>query len=109
VSADVQAIKAGIAALAGDTQEAQAGYRAAIGAWRELGLDFEEAMTILAAATYLDPADSEVASWVDAARTIFTKVRGRPLLELLEKAVGSGRQRPPKGAARTAIEEQAAT
>ena len=109
VSADVQSINAGIAALEGDALKAQAGYRAAIAAWREIGLEIDEAMTILAAATYLDPSDPEVAAWVDVARSIFTKVRGIPLLALLEKAVESSVRRPPRSAPRATIEEQAAT
>jgi class 3 adenylate cyclase len=109
VSADVLAINAGISALDGDTQVAQAGYRSAIAAWRDLGLQFDEALTILAAATYLDPADPEVAGWVDAARAIFTKVGARPLLDLLDQTVASPRRRSPSPARSSPVEEQAAT
>jgi hypothetical protein len=109
VSADVQAIQAGIAALEGDMLAAQAGYRAAIATWRELGLEIDEAMTTLAAATYLDPADLEVAGWVDAARATFAKVRARPLEELLEQAVTSAARRQPTAARSIPVEEQAAT
>jgi tetratricopeptide (TPR) repeat protein len=108
VSADVLAINAGISALDGDIQVAQAGYRSAIAAWRDLGLQFDEALTILAAATYLDPADPEVAGWVDAARAIFTKVGARPLLDLLERTVASRRRGPSPGRS-SPVEEQAAT
>jgi tetratricopeptide (TPR) repeat protein len=109
VSADVQAIQAGIAALEGDSLAAQAGFRAAIAAWRELGLEIDEAMTTLAAATYLDPADPEVAGWVDAARATFAKVRARPLEELLEQAVASAGRGKPTAARSIPVEEQAAT
>jgi class 3 adenylate cyclase/tetratricopeptide (TPR) repeat protein len=89
VSADLKAINAGIAALEGDAQAAQSGYRAAIAAWRELGLEFDEAMTILAAASYLDSVDPEVAGWIENARSIFNRVRAKPLLDLLDRTVAS--------------------
>jgi class 3 adenylate cyclase/tetratricopeptide (TPR) repeat protein len=109
VEADVVAVKAGIAALEGDMRTAIGGYRAAITAWRELDLAIDEAMTILAAATYLDPADPEVASWVDAARAIFTNARARPMLDLLDKTVASAGQRRPTESREAAVEEQAST
>ena len=47
IDMDKTAIRAGLAALDGSTQEAIAGFRAAIAGWRDLGLPWDEAMTSL--------------------------------------------------------------
>ena len=47
IDMDRTAIRAGLAALDGSTQEAIAGFRAAIAGWRDLGLPWDEAMTSL--------------------------------------------------------------
>ena len=47
IDMDRTAIRAGLAALDGSTQEAVAGFRAAIAGWRDLGLPWDEAMTSL--------------------------------------------------------------
>ena len=47
IDMDLAAVRAGLAALDGSTQEAIAGFRAAIAGWRDLGLPWDEAMTSL--------------------------------------------------------------
>src|SRR5450759_195741 len=47
LAADVETILAGCAALEGASLEAMAGYRRALGAWRELGLPWDEALAAI--------------------------------------------------------------
>jgi tetratricopeptide (TPR) repeat protein len=102
VDADRAAVKAGLAALDGETAAAISGYRTAIAAWRDLGMPFDEAMGILSAVTRLG---AEVpAEWIEAARATFTVLEAAPLLALLDAAVGAGRPRSndrPEGDHRT--------
>ena len=102
MDADRAAVKAGLAALDGETAAAISGYRTAITAWHDLGMPFDEAMGILSAVTRLG---AEVpAEWIEAARATFTLLEAAPLLALLDAAVGAGRSSskdPPEGDPRT--------
>ena len=81
------AFRAGIAALEGRRGEALALYREALGAWRDLDLPWDEALTAIDMATLLDPADPEVRAAADRAHEILTRLRARPFLERLEAAM----------------------
>jgi hypothetical protein len=97
VDADRTTVEAGIAALAGDREQAIAGYRTGLAAYRELSLAYDEALLGLQAATTLDPADPEVAGWVDGARGILTRLGATPVLEQLERLVATGAPVPGDG------------
>ena len=90
VDADRTSIEAGLAALAGDRAAALAGYRAALAAWQSLRLPWDEAITIVDAATLLGVDDPEVAGWVDTARATLERLEAAPMLARLESAVSAG-------------------
>jgi hypothetical protein len=85
MDADRSAISAGLAALAGDAGTALAGYRAAIAAFRDLGLPWDEACAAFEAATMLDGQDAEIDGWLENARTIFTRIGAAVMLERLDE------------------------
>jgi class 3 adenylate cyclase/tetratricopeptide (TPR) repeat protein len=87
VEADRVTIRAGIAALEGRSSEALATYREAMGAWRTLGLAWDEALCGIDMATLLDPVDPEVRVAAEAAREILVRLGATPFLERLETAV----------------------
>ncbi len=86
VDADRATIRAGLDALQGDRAAALAGYRAAVTAYRELGLAFDEALLGIEAARLVGVADAEVAGWVEAARSTFTRLGAAPLVAALDRA-----------------------
>jgi class 3 adenylate cyclase/tetratricopeptide (TPR) repeat protein len=81
-------IRAGLAALDGRTADAVAGYREALGAWRDLGVANEEALTALDMAILLGPSVPETGPPAAAARAFFARVGARPLLARLDEAMG---------------------
>jgi class 3 adenylate cyclase/tetratricopeptide (TPR) repeat protein len=85
--ARAQTLAAGLAGLEGRTAEAVAGYRAAVRAWREMGVAFEEALTGVDMVTALGPDDSDPAI-VSSTRQILERLGARPYLERLERALG---------------------
>ena len=89
LAADRTRIAAGIAAVEGQSVEALAGFREALWAYRQLGLEFEEAaavvdMAVLLPATALEAPD--VAAALSAARDTLTRLRAAPFLTRLEQA-----------------------
>ena len=87
LAADVETILAGCAALEGASIDAMAGYRRALGAWRDLGLPWDEALTAIDMAILLDPAEPEVRAAADAAREILTRLGAKPFLARLDAAM----------------------
>jgi hypothetical protein len=87
IDADRLTVGAGVAALGGDREAALAGYRTGLAAYRDLSLRVDEALLAIQAATTIGAEDPEVAGWVEGARTILTRLRAAPLLELLDRAV----------------------
>ena len=87
IDADRATIHAGIAALEGRTAEALAGYRQALGVWRDLGLVWDEALCAIDMATVLDPTEPEVRSAGEAAREILVRLRAIPFIERLDAAL----------------------
>jgi predicted ATPase len=79
----LQAVRAGIAALEGNRDEAIALYRAAFAGFRSYGVKFELALTILDMATFLGSDDPSVKPLVDESRQILTDLGANPLLDRL--------------------------
>ena len=83
MSAERVAMRAALAALEGRTTDAHMGYREALDRWRDLGLDWDEALTGLEMATVLDRGEPDVAAAIGRSREIFERLRARPFLERL--------------------------
>ncbi len=99
ISVERVAMRAGLAALEGRTTDAHAGYQDVLDSWRELGLEWDEAMTGLEMATVLDRSEPDVAAAIDRSVDIFERLRARPFLERLT---------PSDGAAGTIVPEPSA-
>lgn len=80
--------RAGLDALEGRTEEAVAGFRAAIAAYRQLELHWPEARAILDAIKLL-PTELEVRDWAPDARAIFERLKARPYLAMLDEALAA--------------------
>jgi tetratricopeptide (TPR) repeat protein len=80
-------IRAGLAALAGDIAEATALYRQALAAWREMGLPWDIALTVIDMAALLGPGHPDVRSVAPEARTILEGLGAVPYLARLESAL----------------------
>ncbi len=87
IEAGYEQIAAGISALEGRTAEAMSTYRRVLRDWRDLGLPWDEALTGLEMAMFLDPADDEVRQAADVARKIFAELGAKPFLALLDENV----------------------
>jgi len=98
ISVERVALRAGLAALEGRATDAHAGYRDALDSWRDLGLEWDEALTGLEMATVLDHRQPDVAAAIARSREIFQRLRARPFLERLSTAGGAG-----AGAGHTAV------
>jgi tetratricopeptide (TPR) repeat protein len=90
-------IRAGLAALEGNTAESVAGYREAIRAWRDLGLANDEALTGLDMAILLGPSVPEVGPLAASAREFLLRVGARPFLGRLDAAMGGTPPPEPAG------------
>jgi tetratricopeptide (TPR) repeat protein len=86
LEADVATIRAGLEALAGNEHAALAGYHGAQASWRELGCDFDLALSAIDMATLLGRGHPEVVAAADEARVILERIGARPLLDRLEAA-----------------------
>ncbi len=80
-------IRAGLAALDGRPGDARALYADAIRSFRDIGVLFEEALTVIEMATLLDPASAEVRVAADAARETLVRLGARAFLERLDTAM----------------------
>jgi len=80
-------IRAGIAALDGQTADAIVLYRVVRDGWRELGVLWEEALTGIDLATLLDPHEPDVQAAAARSREILTRLRAQPFLDRLEAAL----------------------
>jgi len=89
ISTERIAMRAGLAALEGRTADAHAGYREALEQWRDLDLEWDEAMTGLEMATVLDRGQPDVAAAIDRSREILERLRARPFLERLARLDGA--------------------
>ena len=89
---ELMTIRAGIAALEGQSREALSLYREVLREWRDLGLVWDEARCAIDMATLLDPSDPEVAAAADGARVILTSLGATPFLERLDDGAGATRR-----------------
>ena len=105
MDADRAAIRAGLAALAGDRAGARAGYRVALAAYRDLGLPWDEALAGMEAAQWLGDGDAELAAWTETSRATFTRLGAVPLLARLDEAIEHGNAAVANSA--VAVPEQA--
>ncbi len=104
---DRAALRAGIAAVEGRTEEALAGYRAALAGYRELGLPFDVAMTGLDMAALIGPREPAVVAAAADARTTFAELGAAPLLARLDRLVASSSAKPaPASAVASATTER---
>jgi class 3 adenylate cyclase/tetratricopeptide (TPR) repeat protein len=93
-------VRAGLAALDGQTAVAIRLYGDALRAFHELGAVFVEAQTAIEMATVLDPTIPEVAEAVKSAREVLIRLQARAYLDQLEVATQrtSSPSRKPQGA-----------
>jgi hypothetical protein len=82
-----------VAALAGKQDEARTAYRAVLRTWRDMGLVFDEVLTVIDMATLLDPSDPEVLAVAATARETLVRLEAKPLLARIDAAVARGK--PP--------------
>jgi class 3 adenylate cyclase/tetratricopeptide (TPR) repeat protein len=88
IEADMTAIRAGLAALAGDREVALTGYRTARAAFHDLGVPWDEALTAMSAASTLGADTAEVAGWLADARKIMVGLKAQPLVEMIDRLSG---------------------
>ena len=77
-------LRAGIAALEGRRPEAVTLYREALRAWRDMRLQWEEALAALDMAIVLGPTEPGVVAAAAAAREIMERLGAQPFLERLD-------------------------
>ena len=104
IDMDKTAIRAGLAALDGSTQEAIAGFRAAIAGWRDLGLPWDEAMTSLIFVRLVGTGSPEARAAAEAGRSILDGLGARRVVAILDGFVGdAGPAEGSEPAATTAV------
>jgi len=81
-------IAAGLLALAGDAGTASLRYREVLGAWRDLGLPWDVALTAIDMATLLGPTGPGVEAAAAEARTTFTRLGAVRLSTRLADVMG---------------------
>ena len=89
IEADMDGIRAGIAAIEGDRQGALVLYRDVLARFHELGLAWDVAFVALVAASRLGTDEPEVAGWVGEARGTFERLKTKPMLALLDRFTAS--------------------
>jgi class 3 adenylate cyclase/tetratricopeptide (TPR) repeat protein len=92
-------LSAGLAALEGRHGEAVGLYRAALAAWRELHVTWEEALTGIDMVSVLDPSQPEVSAAGASTREILVRLGAQPYLERLEAALSRSPVSAPAAAA----------
>jgi hypothetical protein len=103
MSAERVTMHAALAALEGRTTDAHMGYREALDRWRDLGLEWDEAMMGLEMATVLDQSEPDVAAAMSRSREIFVRVRARPFLERLAATQGAALRPVPQSGESIAV------
>jgi tetratricopeptide (TPR) repeat protein len=97
----VRHVRAGVAALDGETRTALAEFRAVLAGYRELGVTWTEALAGLVMVAVLDPTLPEVAAAAETARDTFVRLRARPFLETLDEVLA--RPRPEAHGSSSAV------
>jgi tetratricopeptide (TPR) repeat protein len=80
-------IEGGIAALEGRRAEALSLYRDAIQKWRDLRQPWDEALTVIGAATVLGVDDPEIRRAAAQTREFLVRVRAAPFVQRLDAAI----------------------
>jgi class 3 adenylate cyclase len=101
IEADMDEIRAGIAALGGDRTPALAGYRDVRSRFQDLGLAWDVGLLAIFAASTLGVDEPEIAGWLAEARTLFEKLRAAPILRLIDRLAAGGTPTTDAGAAAT--------
>ncbi len=70
-----------------------------MGAWRDLGLVWDEALCAIDMATLLDPADPEVRAAGEAAREILVRLEATPFVAQLDAALARVSDAPGRSGA----------
>jgi len=104
IEADIDGIRAGIAALRGDRAASIVGYRDVRTRFHDLGLEWDVAILALPAATALGADEPELAEWLGESRVIFERLRAKPMITLLD---GLSEAAPAKGRAAAASRDGA--
>ena len=97
LDSDMAVLNAGIAAVRGDAEAAATGYRVALAGYREFGLRFDFALTVVDMAALLGPDHPSVRSSVAEARETLVALGAVPILARLDRLMGAG----SSGAAQT--------
>jgi hypothetical protein len=87
IEADRATVRAGLSALEARPAEALHLYRDALLEWRDLGLNWDEALCGLDMALLLDLADPEVRAAAAVAREIFVRLEAAPFIARLDAAM----------------------
>ena len=80
-------IRAGLAALEMRPADALGLYREVLRGWHDLGLPWDEALTAIDMATFLDPSEPEVRALAGSGREILARLGAKPFLARLDVAV----------------------
>jgi hypothetical protein len=80
-------IRAGLAALDGRPADAISLYRTALRGLDDAAVPFDQALTTIEMATFLDPDDPDVRAAAGSAREILTRLGAKPLLARLDAAM----------------------
>lgn len=88
INATLRTIDAGVAALAGQGEEAAASFREAIRQWRDIGTSFDLALCELDFVRLVGGENPDAKAAADEARSIFTRLGATPFLRRLDEAVG---------------------
>ncbi len=89
IETDGIVIRAGLAAHGGRPDEALAGYRTALRAWRDLGLPWDEALAGIDMAMLLEPELPEVHAAVVRSREILDGLGARPFVRRLDDVLAA--------------------
>ena len=92
-------LRAGVAALEGDREQALAAYRESMRKWRDLETPADEAWTGVEFAILLGPDEPEAMAAGEAARAYWTRLGSPPMLARLDEGMARWESRRPKGAA----------
>jgi len=80
-------LRAAVAGLDGRVDESLALYADALGLWATAGLPFDRALTAIDMLVVLGPDKPAARAAGEEARELFTQLRARPLLEILDRAM----------------------
>jgi class 3 adenylate cyclase/tetratricopeptide (TPR) repeat protein len=108
-SASTLTLQGALAGLDGRPEESVARYAEALAQWASAGLPFDRALTAIDMLLVLGPDDPAARAAGEDARQVLTKLRARPILDILDRAMaGTPMARPPIAAAAPATSRGAA-